>query len=49
MTILLTALAGLSVGGAIAFYRQHHPRWMPLLLLVVGVLLLWAAYGVSSP
>lgn len=46
--ILLMALAGLSVGGAIAILRQKRSRWLSLAFLVVGALLVWAAYSVGD-
>lgn len=40
------ALAGLFVGGAFAMYKQQRGRWVALVFLAVGALLIWASYAV---
>lgn len=38
--LLLMAVAGFSLGGAIAFYRQGRPLWATLVLIVLAFALL---------
>lgn len=42
--IVLVGLAGLLIGGAIAFWQQKTPRWVPVSFGVLAVLSLLAAY-----
>jgi hypothetical protein len=43
MALLVAAIAGLLMGGGIAFYRQRKPVWIPITLFVAALLTLWWA------
>ncbi|WP_199921798.1 hypothetical protein [Psychromicrobium lacuslunae] len=44
VSILLMGLGGLLIGGAIAFWQQKTPRWIPIAFGVLAVLALLGAY-----
>jgi 1,4-dihydroxy-2-naphthoate octaprenyltransferase len=48
VSLVLIALAGIAVGGAIAMYQQKQARWLSLVFLLVGALFVWASYAVRS-
>ncbi len=48
-SVVLMGLAGLLIGGAIAYYQQKKPRWIPVSFAVLAVMSLLAAYLLTLP
>ncbi|HEY8294708.1 MAG TPA: hypothetical protein VIG41_05170 [Micrococcaceae bacterium] len=43
-SLLLMALGGLLIGGAITFWQQKTARWVPVAFMVLAAMSLVAAY-----
>ena len=48
-SVLLMALAGLLVGGALSFRQQRKPLWIQIVLFVMSASSLLAAYLLTLP
>ncbi|HEV8055948.1 MAG TPA: hypothetical protein VGP51_05630 [Nocardioidaceae bacterium] len=48
MSYLLMALAGFSIGGAIATWQQQRARWVPVVFVLAAGGLLWGGLAVSE-
>ena len=48
-SVLLMGLAGLLIGGAIAFRQQHRPLWTQVVFCLLAAMSLLAAYLLTLP